>query len=432
MKFKRKTELNEVEKGPEVLFRFLDQERAVQLETCVRCGLCAESCHYYLADGETKSIPGYKVGLVQRVWQRYSRFGGRYFSRWLGAQELQERTLQEWVQVLFGRCSLCGRCSLNCPMGLKIHTLIRLGRSILAELGLVPSGLASTITTAVNTGNNMGIKTDEWVETVSWLEEELKADLGDPTVRLPLDQRGARVLYAINPREAKFFPLSLLAVAKIFHVVGESWTLASHNYDVTNYGYFSGDDETAAQFFCRLEASRQDLGCQVLALTECGHGFNSARWEASTWLGRQPDFEIKSILELVADYVRACRLKLLPTKNSQPVTLHDPCNLVRLGGLAEEPRFLLKQAVSNFIEMTPNREENFCCGGGGGQLAMTEFAVLRIQAGRVKAEQIRRTGAKVVVAPCHNCLDQLLELNRIYKLGVSLKTVCEIVADAVV
>ncbi len=338
--------------------------------------------------------------------------------------------LAEWVQVLFGRCSLCGRCSLNCPLGLKIHHLIRLGRSILAEFGLVPAGLASTVALARATDNNMGIKTEEWVDTVRWLEEELRADLGDQSACLPLDAAGARVLYAINPREAKFFPLSLLAAAKIFHAAGESWTLTSINYDITNYAYFSGEDEKAGEFFARLENSMKRLGCQVLVLTECGHGFSAARWDSTAWLGRRPDFEIKSILEVMADYVRQGKLRFDPSKNKQIITLHDPCNLVRLGGIVEEQRFLLHEACSHFVEMVPNRLENYCCGGGGGQLAMTEFAPLRLKAGRIKAEQIRKTGAKVVVAPCHNCLDQLLELNRVYQLGVKLKTISEVVADA--
>ncbi len=428
----KESRLSDETRAAEVFGRLLDWERATQLQSCVRCGLCAESCHYYLADREVRSIPAYKVGLVQRVFQRYFRRNGRLISPWVGGQSLNRATLEEWVQVLFGRCSLCGRCSLNCPMGLKIHTLIRLGRSLLSEFELIPSGLNSTLKTALASDNNMGIKTEEWVETVRWLEEELRADLADPSASMPIDVAGARVLYAINPREAKFFPLSLLAAAKIFKAAGESWTLTSTNYDVTNYGYFSGSDQLAATFFSRLEASMKRLGAKVLVLAECGHGYSSARWEAPWWKGSAVDFEVKSILEVMADYVKTGRIRLDPSRNPQVHTLHDPCNLVRLGGIVEEQRYLLRQACSVFVEMTPNREENFCCGGGGGQLAMSEFASLRVKVGQIKAEQIKKTKAKVVVAPCHNCLDQLLELNRVYKLGVQLKTVAEVVADALV
>jgi len=165
---------------------------------------------------------------------------------------------------------------------------------------------------------------------------------------------------------------------------------------------------------------------------ECGHGYASARWEAAEWLARRPDFEIVSFLEVMAGYLRDGRLTVDPSRHPEAVTLHDPCNLVRHGGVSEPQREILRRCVSRFVEMTPNRAENFCCGGGGGQLSMSAFKRKRIEAGGVKAEQIRRTGAKTVVAPCHNCIDQLMELNKEYKLGVAIKTVAEMVADALV
>jgi Fe-S oxidoreductase len=174
------------------------------------------------------------------------------------------------------------------------------------------------------------------------------------------------------------------------------------------------------------------LGCETLVLAECGHGFNANRWEGPDWLRKKYGFEVKSILEVVAGYIREGRIKLDPSRNSDRFTLHDPCNLVRFGGIVEEQRYILRHAVANFVEMIPNRQNNFCCGGGGGQLSMTRFSQRRINAGKVKADQIKKTGAKVVVAPCHNCIDQLTELNKHYKLGVDVKTVCEVVADALV
>jgi Fe-S oxidoreductase len=172
------------------------------------------------------------------------------------------------------------------------------------------------------------------------------------------------------------------------------------------------------------------LRCEKLILAECGHGFNSNRWEAPEWMNRKYGFEVKSILQVIADYIREGRIVLDPSRNAKVVTLHDPCNLVRLGGIIKDQRYILKKAVSHFVEMTPNRKKNYCCGGGGGQLAMTRFAQRRIEVGRLKAEQVRQTGAEVVVTPCHNCIDQFMELNKVYKLGIEIKTVSEIVADA--
>lgn len=410
----------------------IDREYAAYLNACVHCGLCADTCHYYLTDGDKRSIPAYKLNLVMGVFKRYFTLGGKSIPGWLGAKDFDQEMIREWIDSLFGRCSLCGRCAINCSIGLNITALIRVARGVLDELGLVPPGLQSTVDTALTKGNNMGIKQEDWLETAAWIEEELQAELGDKSARIPIDQAGAHYLYTINPREAMFFPLSISAVGKIFHASKDSWTLASDFYDATNYGLYNGSDTDAGIMSERLVATMKKLGCHTLVLPECGHGFNSNRWEAPEWLAKKYGFPVKSILEVVLDLIRDGRIKLDRTKNRKPITLHDPCNLVRLGGIVEEQRYILKEAVSEFIEMTPNRQNNFCCGGGGGQLAMTNFSQRRLAVGQIKADQIARTGAKIVVTPCHNCIDQLMELNKHYRLGVEIKTVCEMVAEALV
>jgi Fe-S oxidoreductase len=402
------------------------------LNTCAHCGLCADSCHYYLALEEHEAIPAYKLALVTKVFKKHMDWFGKKMPGLVGAESLSNRLIEEWADSLFGRCSLCGRCTINCTMGINIPYIIRAARGAMASVGLVPPGLQSTVQTALDKGNNMGISKEDWLETVEWLEEELQQDVSDPKAFLPVDKSGSRLLYSINPREAMFFPLSISAVGKIFYAAAESWTFSSENFDVTNYGLYSGDNRAAGIMSERLVAALEELGCEELILAECGHGFNSNRWEAPEWLQRTYGFKVKSILQVIADYIRDGRLELDPTQNSKVVTLHDPCNLVRLGGIVEEQRYILQNAVSTFIEMTPNREKNFCCGGGGGQLAMTRFSKRRIEAGKIKADQIRATGAKVVVTPCHNCIDQLMELNKHYKLNIEIKTVSEIVADAIV
>ncbi len=410
----------------------ISQEYAAYLNSCVHCGLCADSCHYYLTHKDVQSLPAYKLNLVNKVFKRYFTLVGRKIPGWTGAEKLGQKMVREWLDTLFGRCTLCGRCSLNCSVGINIHHLVRAGRSALASIGLVPSGLQSTVDTALKKGNNMGIAREDWVETVRWLEEELQAEVNDREARLPVDEKGARLFYTVNPREPMFFPLSMVAAGKIFYAAGESWTFSSENYDVTNYGLYSGDDEAAAIMSGRLVESMERLGSRTLVLAECGHGYNSNRWEAPEWMRRKPGFEVRSILEVVADYIRAGLIQLDPSLNPEPVTLHDPCNLVRLGGIVDEQRFILQKAASRFIEMTPNREKNFCCGGGGGQLSMTRFSQRRIRAGEVKAGQIQKTGARIVVAPCHNCIDQLMELNKAYNLGIKVMTICEFAANALV
>jgi len=328
-------------------------------------------------------------------------------------------------------CTMCGRCTMHCPAGVSMASLVRALRSRCVREKRVPPGLQATVDDSVATGNNMAVTEEDFRDTVQWVEEMLQSEVGDPEARIPLDKEGARVLYTLNPREVKYNPLTFLAVAKIFHAAGEDWTLGSRSWDVTNYALFSGDDAAGKLIASRLASEVSRLGAQELVAAECGHGFWAMKWGMDHWLGGVP-FAIRSVVQLVADYLRAGRIVLDPSVHSQPVTYHDPCNLARKGGVVEEPRYILAHTVQDFREMYPNREHNYCCGGGGGLLSATEYAQIRLAKGEAKADQIRATGATTVVTACHNCLDQLADINKRYQLKVTIKNLCELVADALV
>ncbi|HUN65493.1 MAG TPA: (Fe-S)-binding protein [Bacteroidota bacterium] len=409
-----------------------DNRLLTEVNSCVHCGLCAESCMYYLATRDEKFIPARKVELVSALHRRYCTAGGRILPWLTGARELDDAAIGEMTDLFFGACTGCGRCTLHCSIGVDIAYLVRTGRTMLSRMGNVPATLQSTITAALQTGNNMGIPAGEFTDTLSWLQDELRDEVGDPAAEIPLDQPGRRLLYTLNPREPKFFPLSISAMAKIFYAAGESWTLSTRMYDVTNYAFFSGNGDEAAVIARRLYEETGILGAQRCVLAECGHGSRAFRWEGPNYLKTPYPFEVLTSVELLAEYIRDGRIKLDSGRNTELVTLHDPCNLVRMGGIVAEQRYVLNHAVKNFVEMTPHGIDNFCCGGGGGQLAMSEYADRRMKIAEIKAEQIRRTGAAVVVTPCHNCVDQLMQIENRFKLGVKIRTLGEIVADALI
>jgi Fe-S oxidoreductase len=410
----------------------LDARTAAYLNACVRCDLCAESCHVHLADGESASTPASKVAVLGRLHRRYRTLLGRVAPGLVGARDLDEAALADLLDAAFGRCTACGRCALSCSVGLDPAAVVRFARRMLAAAGRVPAGIMTNATNTATTGNNMSIDAVDVIDTVQWLEEDLRDTLGDATARMPIDRAGARVWYLVNPSEVKFFPLSLSAAAMVFHAAGEDWTLSSTDFDVTNYGYFTGDPALGRAIAERVVRRAAELGVREIVMAECGHGYRALRWEAPEWLGRVPDVPVRSFVEVVGDYLRAGRITLDPSRNAEPVTLHDPCNLVRNGGVIEEQRYVLSRAVASLVEMTPNRLENYCCGGGGGILAAGEYKARRLQSGGIKAGQIRATGARVVASPCHNCITQLKEIGQHYALGVEVRTIGEIVADALV
>lgn len=409
-----------------------DSKLVTHLNSCVHCGLCAESCIYYLATKDERFIPARKVELISSIYRRYCTITGKYFPGLTNAQDLNDEIVKEMVDQLFGACTLCGRCTKHCSIGVDISYLVKVGREMLTEMDLVPATLQSTINAAIETGNNMAIPVEELKDTLSWLEDELKDEVNDPKASIPLNVPDANILYTLNPREPKFFPLSISAMAKIFYAAGESWTLSTSMYDVTNYAYFTSNNEEAAVISQRLYDEMQNLNAKRCVLAECGHGSRAFRWEAPNYLQKQFPFEVLTSVELIAEYISQGRLKLDKSKNKELITLHDPCNLVREGGVIDQQRYVLQHTASNFIEMTPKGTDNYCCGGGGGQLAMSEYNERRMKTAGIKAEQIRKTGAKTVVSPCHNCVDQLMQIDNKFKLGVQIKTLSEIVADAII
>ena len=198
---------------------------AYHLNACVKCGLCAETCHIYNAQPEPENVPGAKAAKVIRHYLRYHSFLGKHAPWLIGARDLTPVALDELVDAVYGRCTGCGRCGLHCSVGLDVAAIIRIGRKVLASIGKVPEGLQRTVDNQIQTGNQMAIPRDELLSTAEWLSEDLKIERGDDGVRVRVDEPGSRMLYLINPREVKFFPLSLMAAAGVFHAAGESWTL---------------------------------------------------------------------------------------------------------------------------------------------------------------------------------------------------------------
>jgi Fe-S oxidoreductase len=423
---------DKIQQGLSVLNGEMDGKLLTNLNSCVHCGLCADSCIYYRAEKNARYIPATKVDLVASIYRKYYTFTGKVWPGLVGARKLDENTINDMVDLLYGACTMCGRCTTHCSVGVDISYVVRKGREMLSNMGFVPKTLQSTVDAAIHTGNNMSITTDEFVDTLKWLEEDLQFEVNDKEAVIPLDEPGKDILYTLNPREPKFFPLSISAMAKIFYAAKESWTLSTTMYDVTNYAYYSGNLKEAAIITQRLHDEMENLQALTCVLAECGHGSRAFRWEGPNYIHKTYPFETITSVELLARYLREGTIKVDPSKIAEKVTLHDPCNLVRSGGIWKEQRYILQQCVVDFTEMTPHGIDNLCCGGGGGQLAMSEYNERRMNIARLKAEQIKNTGAKIVATPCHNCVDQLTQINITYKLGVQIKTLAEIVADALV
>jgi Fe-S oxidoreductase len=407
---------------------------AVSLTACVHCGLCAESCHYFLARPDDPTMtPVYKADQIRRVFKRHLDWTGRIVPWWVHAwSPRSDEDLNRLKNVVFGTCSACRRCTLNCPMGVDTGLLVRFTRGLLTELGIVPEGVFNVSRDEWETGNQMAVTEEEYLETLQWMKEEVQAELGRPDVDIPVDRADCNVLYTINPREIKFDPRSIANAAKVFYAAGETWTLPKWGWDQTNFGLFSGDDSLGAYVARNVYEAAERLRAGKIVISECGHGYRSTRWEGYNWAGYDQKLPTESVVVTLMKYLQEARIRVDPSRNPEPVTFHDSCNIARSGDLVEEPRWVLGRVCADFREMHPSRRENFCCTGGGGLLSMAEYRPLRLEVAKVKAEQLRATGAKLVCTMCHNCIDGLTDVIKHYRLDMKVVQVLDLVARALV
>ncbi|MBI5571896.1 MAG: (Fe-S)-binding protein [Desulfomonile tiedjei] len=411
----------------------LSRAVAASLAGCIHCGMCSDACHYSVSIPEDKTLlPAYKADRF-RKWYKY-RFDwmGRIFPAFVGAKPLTKELAEDMYDKLFGGCTMCRRCTFNCPMGVDYGLMVRGARGILTQVGRVPENLQDTVDTHYNHGNNMAVPQDEFVETIEWIEEELQSEDGCENFKIPVDKKGARYFLTLNPREPKYYPLTIQASAKVLNAAGVDFTISSRYWDLTNYALFNGCDPDAKLFSQWQVDDVKRLGCEYLLAGECGHGYRALRWESPNWVGGVP-FKITSMMELMAKIVQDGRIKLDKSVwDGHRFTYHDSCNIARSGGVMEEPRIIIRAAVNDFVEMEHNREQSFCCGGGGGALAMPEFAKRRIAAGKIKADEIRATGADHCLQSCHNCTDQLKEIVDHYGIKAKVMNLAELLSPAIV
>lgn len=412
-----------VDNALSILEKQLNQPMLAALEVCARCGICAESCHYYRAEPRPEYIPAKRAEALRQVYRSEHDFLSHLFPGWTSAEKLTEEKLAKLAEMAFHTCTLCYRCTTNCPMGVDTPLLMTAVRAMATATGNAPELLEMLADSAIEKGRDPSIYLDFYKDSICDMEKELQALTGNPEARIPVQKKGAKILYV-----ALAGAHTILPVAAIFETVKEDWTLSI--FEAANYGVFLGDASRAKEIAKRIVDEARDLGVQEIIISECGHAYFAMRWSAPNWFAGEFPFRVRSIVEVLAEYIQQGRLQLDPSANPEPITYHDSCNLGRKGGVLEEPRIILRAAAQNFRELTPTREEALCCGGGSGLVALPEAYDIRMLAGKPKAEQVKRSEAQVVAAACENCRLQLGDLNSFYGLGIAVTALADLVVRA--
>jgi len=301
--------------------------------------------------------------------------------------------------------------------------MMRAVRAMASASGTAPEILVMLADAAIEKGRDPSFYKEMFLEQIKEMEEQLREITGDPDASIPVEKEGAKILYV---------PLAgahtILPPAVVFNIAKEDWTLSI--FEAANYGVFLADMKRAKEVAKRIVDEANRLGVKEIVIAECGHAYASYRWDVPNWFAGEFNFKVRSLIEVIAEYIAEEKIKVDPTAIPEAVTYHDSCNLARNGGLIEEPRYVLSKITNNFREMTPNKAEAICCGGGGGLVALEEYADRRIAAGKPKADQIKSTGARTVVAACENCRLQIGDLNEHYNLNVRITALTDLVVRA--
>jgi Fe-S oxidoreductase len=366
---------------------------AAHMSACVRCGLCAEACHFYLQTGEAKYTPIHKLKPFE---QAYAREVGPFapIVRWLGlSRKVTIDDLQEWESLIYDSCTLCGRCTLICPMGIDIAELVKDARHGMYKAGLLPARLATIARNAETRHSPFGTR-DDFIRTI----REIEAKYG---VTLPLDKLKADILVTTAPGELEEDQKSLVGIAKILDSIGAAWTFSSDAFEATNFGFLSGNMALQRELTMRIIDKAAEIGATTLLLPECGHAYSAARWDSAGWYDGPPPVRVLHMVEFLAELLDTGRIEV--GKVGATATYHDPCQMVRRGGLEAAPRRILAALGYDLHEMPDHGSFGYCCGGGGGVLANARAEPLRLRVFELKKRQVEATGAEHFITSCGQC-----------------------------
>jgi Fe-S oxidoreductase len=434
----------------------LEKYRSFRLfmDICVRCGACADKCHFYVGSGDPKNMPVLRAELLRSIYRRYFTTAGK-FGKLAGARDLDEAVLKEWFYYFY-QCTECRRCSVFCPYGIDTAEVTMIGRELLNLVGCNINWVLEPVANCFRTGNHLGVQPHGFKDSIDFAVDDLEEITGI-RVEAPINKKGAEILLIVPSADYFASPhyYTLLGYMLLFHEIGLDYTFSAYASEGGNFGLFTSH-EMIKRLNAKIYAEAKRLGVRYLIGAECGHMWRVMHQYMDTMNGPADFLEVPvspitgtrfenarstkmvHICEFSADLIKNNKLKLDPSRNNHRiVTFHDSCNPARAMGLLEEPRYILRNVCNQFYEMPENtiREQTFCCGSGAG-LGTDENFEMRMRGGFPRANAVKYVKEKhgVNLLSCICAIDKavLPTLLEYWVPGVEVGGVHELLANALV
>ncbi|MEW6249105.1 MAG: sulfate reduction electron transfer complex DsrMKJOP subunit DsrK [Planctomycetota bacterium] len=425
------------------------------MDICVRCGACADKCHFFIGSGDPRNMPVLRAELLRSIYRRDFTALGRIFGKLAGGRELTVDVIKEWFYYLF-QCTECRRCSVFCPYGIDTAEITMIGRELLGLLGLYVNWVIEPVANCFRYGNHLGIQPHGLKDTLEFMADDIEEATG-VRVAVPINKKGAEILFVTPSGDFVAAPgiYTCMGYMLLFHELGLDYTFSTYASDGGNFGLFTSH-EVMKQLNAKIYAEAKRLGVKWILGGECGHMWRVLHQYMDTLNGPADFLEVPRspvtgtvfenarstrmihIMEFTADLIRHGKLKLDPARNDHiRVTFHDSCNPARSMGILEEPRYVLRNVCNHFFEMPENtiREQTFCCGGGAG-LGTDENMEMRLRGGLPRGNAVRfvqeKHGVNQLAAMCAIDRATLVTVCDYWAPGVQVTGITELVANALI
>ncbi len=435
----------------------LEKFRSLRLfmDICVRCGACADKCHFFIGSGDPKNMPVLRAELLRSVYRKDYTLAGKLLGKIAGARDLTIDVFKEWFSYFF-QCTECRRCSLFCPYGIDTAEITMIARELLNLVGCNIEWIAGPVANCYRTGNHLGIQPHAFKDMIDFFVDEIEA-INGVRVEPTFNRKGAEILFITPSGDVFADPgtYTLMGYLMLFHEIGLDYTWSTYASEGGNFGSFTSH-EMMKRLNAKMYNEAKRLGVKYIIGGECGHMWRVINQYMDT-LNGPPTFletpispitgtkfdnsastKMIHIVEFTADLIRNGKLKLDPSRNDHlNVTYHDSCNPSRGMGFFEEPRYVIKSVCNNFHDMPPNtiREQTFCCGSGSG-LNNEEFMEMRMRGGFPRANAVKYVhdhfGVNMLSCICAIDRAVLPPLMNYWVPGVGVTGVHELVGNALV